>query len=93
MIFPSAFNLVEIQVLAAFLIFVICYLALLVFAIMCLGAAVFIYRGARLLCLHVLRISLPTDRAPAEARVNAPSAPYKFTITNRHIGIARRSVP
>ncbi len=71
MIFPSALNIV-VQVIAAFLIFVIGYLALLVFSTMCLGTSFFIYRGACLLWLYMMRISVPTDRVPAIATVDAP---------------------
>jgi hypothetical protein len=92
MIFPSALN-IEVQVIAAFLIFVIGYLALLVFAIMCLGASFFIYRGASLLWQYMMRVSVPTARVPAKATVHATSAPHKVAIISRDFAIARRSVP
>ncbi len=62
---PSTF-LMLVQATAAVLIFTICYLALLISVITCLGIGALGHRGVRLLWTYMMRRAASSHRVPTE---------------------------
>jgi len=58
------------QVIAAFMIFVVSYLALFVFVILCLVSAVSIYKGADFVRAYTVKSNSLCDRASSESKEN-----------------------
>jgi hypothetical protein len=82
------------QAIAALLIFVIGYLALLVSVLACFAIAVVVYRCARLLWAQPTKCSVPVGRLlSTEARGDARLVPCQLAILNHPIATARRFIP
>lgn len=81
------------QAIAALLIFVIGYLALLLSVLACFVIAVVIYRCARLLWTQWTRSSESVGRFSAEATGNARLVSCQLAIPNHPIATARRFIP
>jgi hypothetical protein len=81
------------EAIAALLIFVVGYLALLLSVLACFVIAVALYRCARLLWVQPTRCSVPADRLSTEATGNARLVPCQLTILNHPIATARRFIP
>jgi hypothetical protein len=81
------------QAIAALLIFVIGYLALLLSVLACFVIAVVIYRCARLLWTQLTRCSVPVGRLSIEVTGNARLVPCQLAILNHPIATARRFIP
>ena len=72
------------QTVAAFLIFVIGYLALIVALIACVVTAVSVYRGARLLWSYTIRFCATNNRFTTETRHLAISSACGSRRESRH---------
>jgi len=81
------------QAIAALLIFVIGYLALLLSVVACFVIAVAIYRCARLLWAQPARCSVPAGSLSTESTDNARLVPCQLAIMNYPIATARRFIP
>jgi len=90
MIHSSTFAIL-VQAVAALLIFAIGYLALLLSMVTCLGIAISVYKGARLLWSYMMKSAASPHRVPAEVTGNVRLAPRNVAIMSHHIAIARRS--
>jgi hypothetical protein len=81
------------EAIAALLIFVIGYLALLLSVLACFVIAVLMYRCARLLWTYRTRWPMPVGRLSTEATGNARLVPCEVAIVNPAIATARRFIP
>jgi|SRR5215472_4908824 len=81
-----------IQSVAAFLIFVIGYIALLLSAILCLLAVALVAKAARLIWTHIVRAAAPARPVSRRTARDTPLLLRLVTSMNRHLAAAHKSV-